>query len=599
MALVVDRDRHAVETALAELTEKASRLRQKGERVEAIFYYSGHADDDGLLLGSESLPWNALRHEIQASAADVKVVVLDACSSGAAVKTKGGRRGPPILVDQRTAPRGSVFLTSSSADEASQESSTLGGSFFTHALVSGLRGAADVTGDGRVTLDEAYRFAFQETLARTETSVGGAQHANFDIQLTGAGELVLTDLRDPSGRLVLGNDVHGRVFVRDSGERRLMAEVTKLKGQTLPLALPPGGYDVVVVEGAKAGRATARVTSLGVFVDEGAFTPVDLEEAVPRGLLSLTRFPINLAFLSPLEINSYAPRVENNLSVAVVFGRADRVNGVALAGGGNFIDERLIGGAMGLGFNGVSGPVSGALLGAANLALSDLDGVMGGVFFNLGTARTNGAAWAAANVHTNLHGAQLGLVNVGGSVVGAQVGLVNIADTVVGTQVGVVNIANSVTAPVGVFSLVRDGQASVGLTASDLSLFGVEARAGGRYLGSFLRAGGSPLLINDKPQFTSVVSAGLVGTIPITEIHLGVVDVDVDVDVDVGVGAIGTNPFASVGARLRLAPLPFLHLSVGPELRLLDGRGLRTQPWALGVGDDLMLWPGLVVGVGL
>ena len=590
---VVDKDRHAVEDVLAELTATAGRAKAAGARVEVVFYYSGHADEDGLVFGREHLPWETFKDHISGIEADVKVVVLDACASGAAVRNKGGRRRAPLLVDARTAPRGHVYLTSSAADEASQESDRLGGSFFTHALVSGLRGAADVSADGLVTLDEAYRFAFQETLARTTTSTGGAQHANYDIQLSGAGQLVLTDIRDTSGRLVLDEDIGGRVFVRDLGERRLVAEVTKLKGFALPLALPPGGYDVVVVEGASATRAIARVTSQGATVSASSFDPVDLEAAVPRGLLPLTKFPINLGFVSPLEINSYAPRVENNLGLSLLFGRSARIQGASLALGGNFIDERLSGVAMGIGFNGVSGPVTGALLGGSNIALSDVNGVMGGLFFNLGTGQTTGAAWAVANIHNRFTGAQIGILNVGDTVTGAQVGIINIANVVTGTQVGVINLANESTAPVGVLSLVRDGQASIGLFASDFTLLGIEARAGGKHVFTQVRAGASPLLSNTG-QMMPVVSFGLGVTAPLATTSAGLVSIDVDG----GVGLAGVNPFTSLGLRLRLRPAPLVSVSVGPELRVLDGHGLNLQPWAVGVGPAVV-WPGLVVGLSL
>ena len=59
---------------------------------------------------------------------------------------------------------GHAFLTSSSADEAAQESDRIGGSFFTHYLITGLRGGADANADGKVTLGEAYQFAFAETV---------------------------------------------------------------------------------------------------------------------------------------------------------------------------------------------------------------------------------------------------------------------------------------------------------------------------------------------------------------------------------------------------------------------------------------------------
>ena len=74
------------------------------------------------------------------------------------------------MFDQSIDVRGHAILTASAEDEAAQESDRIGGSFFTHYLVSGLRGAADSSADGRVTLTEAYRFAFDETLARTGTT---------------------------------------------------------------------------------------------------------------------------------------------------------------------------------------------------------------------------------------------------------------------------------------------------------------------------------------------------------------------------------------------------------------------------------------------
>jgi hypothetical protein len=591
--LIIDQDRHAFEEALAAVADDAvSSRRQGAPRVEVVVYYSGHSDEDGLLFGRERLPWEALRAQVGAIDADVKLVVLDSCASGAAVRQKGGRRRAPLLLDPRTAPRGHVWLTSSSADEASQESDTIGGSYFTHALVTALRGAADLSGDGRVTLDEAYRFAFQETLQRTAATTGGAQHANFDIQLQGAGELVLTDLREHGGILSIDTDVAGRVFVRDA-ERRLVAEVTKLKGFALPLALPPGGYDVVVVEGASASRARARVTSQGAVVAREALSPVDIEEAVPRGLLPLTHFPINLGFVSPLEINSYAPRVENNVGISLLFARVARLTGASLALGGNFVDERMMGAVFGVGFNGVTGPATGALLGGTNIALSDVDGAMGGIFFNLGTARTTGAAWALANIHNRFTGAQIGLVNVADTMTGVQLGLVNIANVAVGSQIGVVNIANSSTAPLGVASFVKDGQASVGVFGSDLSLLGLEGRAGGRHVWTWLRAGASPLLRPDA-TWLPVVQGGLGVTIPAGDTIAG----PAFVDVDAGVGGVALSPMGSVGLRLRFSPAPLLDVSIGPELRLVDPAVVRASPWATDVGGAA-LWPGVVVGVSL
>ena len=101
--------------------------------------------------------------------------------------------------------RGHAFLTSSAETEAAQESDRIRASYFTHYLISGFRGAADLSGDGKVTLNEAYQFAFNETLGRTVDTKGGAQHPSYDINMSGTGDVVMTDVRQTT---------------RDAGARR-------------------------------------------------------------------------------------------------------------------------------------------------------------------------------------------------------------------------------------------------------------------------------------------------------------------------------------------------------------------------------------------
>ena len=171
------------------------------ERREFILYYSGHSDEEGLLLGPNRYSYKKLRSDITNIPADVHIAILDSCSSGALTRSKGGVRKPAFLLDASNVTEGHAFLTSSSADEAAQESDRIQASFFIHYLVSGVRGAADATRDGKVTLNEAYHYAFNETLASTEKTRYGAQHPTFDISLTGTGDIVLTDLRETSAGL--------------------------------------------------------------------------------------------------------------------------------------------------------------------------------------------------------------------------------------------------------------------------------------------------------------------------------------------------------------------------------------------------------------
>ncbi|WNZ63103.1 caspase family protein [Myxococcus sp. MxC21-1] len=228
--LLLEADRKGLLGALERMRVLVEAAAADGVRSELVLYYSGHSDAEGLLPRGERLTYAALKQGLGAVPVDVRIAILDSCGSGAVTRFKGGVHRPGFLMDAASQVRGHAYLASSSADEVAQESDTIGASFFTHFLVTGLRGAADASGDGRVTLHEAYQFAFHETLARTERSQGGPQHAAYDIQLAGSGDLVLTDLRTSRVRLTVAEDVQGRLFVRDWGNQ-LVAELQKPAGR--------------------------------------------------------------------------------------------------------------------------------------------------------------------------------------------------------------------------------------------------------------------------------------------------------------------------------------------------------------------------------
>ena len=172
------------------------RVRATGGQAMLVVYYSGHADSGSLHLGASSLDLPELEQLVRGSAATFRLLILDACRSGALTRVKGGAPIAPfdIRLGERVAGEGAVFLTSSSASEDSQESDQIQGSFFTHALVSGLLGAADANGDGRVTLDEAYRYAYEATLRASSRSAAGIQHPTFEYEVRGMGDVVLATL---------------------------------------------------------------------------------------------------------------------------------------------------------------------------------------------------------------------------------------------------------------------------------------------------------------------------------------------------------------------------------------------------------------------
>jgi hypothetical protein len=274
-----------LEAALEELRGRVSAVSDTAgvSRTELLVYYSGHADEKGLLLGEDRYSYRSLRDGLDRVPADVRIAVLDACASGAITRLKGGRPQPPFLVDESASMRGHAILTSSAATEAAQESDRIKGSYFTHYLVSGLRGAADLSGEGKVTLNEAYQFAFGETLGRTVETKGGPQHPSYDINLSGTGDVVMTDLRQTSATLVIGEAVDGRIFVRNAREE-LVVELYKPLGRTVELGLEPGVYDVQVERAAAVLVAKpALADGARVVLDGGQLTPTTREATQVRG----------------------------------------------------------------------------------------------------------------------------------------------------------------------------------------------------------------------------------------------------------------------------------------------------------------------------
>ena len=243
--LLLEPSADAVVEALRRVEARVVEAEAAGDRTLLLFYYSGHAASGEMRLGESRLDLQSLRRMLSTSAADVRIGLLDACQSGAITRLKGGTRGPSFVVDvepERTS-TGYVLITSSSGDEASQESEALRGSFFTHYLVSGLRGAADRSGDAQVTLDEAYAYAYDRTVTHTTGTRGGTQHPTYTYDLRGNGAVVLTRL-EHQGALVFAEAAAGRYLVYDLGRDAVVGELEKRSGRRAALAVPAGRYAI-------------------------------------------------------------------------------------------------------------------------------------------------------------------------------------------------------------------------------------------------------------------------------------------------------------------------------------------------------------------
>lgn len=245
------RGRDDLKRVIEGVAQRATGYRENPEdRTVLVFFYSGHSDGEALELGSDRIPYGELRAWLAATRTDVRIVIVDGCKSGALVQRKGGTRGPPFeirLTDQLDA-AGEAMLTSSAADELALESHEIRGSFFTHHLVSGLRGAADANGDGRITLSEAYQYAFDHTLVATALT-GSRQHPGYDYRLAGKGELVLTEVTQPSASVELPEGFERALIVLIRRDQ-VLAELGS--GAARRVALAPGEYAVRLWKGTQA-----------------------------------------------------------------------------------------------------------------------------------------------------------------------------------------------------------------------------------------------------------------------------------------------------------------------------------------------------------
>ncbi|TNE46477.1 MAG: caspase family protein [Deltaproteobacteria bacterium] len=236
------------------------RLQGARRRGMFVFYFSGHAKEEAMLLGKETLPFKVVYRFAKALPVRVRLLFIDSCYSGRFLRVKGMRRVPSI----RWAPgaqirtEGMAILTSSEANGRSYESDRIRGSLFTSSLLAGLRGAADKNNDRLVSLSELHQYVYHQTLARSLTSRADIQRPSHRFQLRGQGPLFLANLQMAPARLILGAAVEGHVFVYQNNS--LVQDFYKSKSRNVQLALRSGSYRLMVRHQGKLATASFTLT---------------------------------------------------------------------------------------------------------------------------------------------------------------------------------------------------------------------------------------------------------------------------------------------------------------------------------------------------
>lgn len=286
-------DAPSAQRALAQLEVRVRAANRLGVRTTLIVYFSGHARQEKLLLGESQWGLEDLRQKLQGSSATLRLAIIDACGAGAMTRTKGVRKTPAFHVQGTTSAQaeGFVILASSSFDEDAQESDHIGGSYFTHHFLNGLQGAADNSGDGKVTLAEAYEHTYKRTVGSTADSMAGPQHPTFRYDLKGSGDFVISEYaRHHEGFHLPASAPAGTYFLVDQ-RGVVAAEIEKLPAQERRVAVAVGSYTVKrrLPDRLRVGQVkvvAGRITSLDESTMKDAAFSDDPVKGVRRDLSS-------------------------------------------------------------------------------------------------------------------------------------------------------------------------------------------------------------------------------------------------------------------------------------------------------------------------
>ena len=260
--------------AAIQLHEDVKNARAAGERTVLTFVFAGHGDVDkgkGVLeLEDARLFPDDLKALLDQVGADVTHVLLDSCNSYFVMYPR--RPGGNVLATSADTTGGlslhtgalGVFL-STSAEAQVFEWTQLESGIFSHVVRSGLAGAADVDGDGRVRYGELRAFVaiatrgMGETPYRPRLFVQGPR-----LKVDSGDDAVLLDLRQAQGPRLRLEGLSGRVTIRGARGRRIVDVRTEPGFSPTLVALPiaDGESIEIMTETESQGRRVVSAAEL-------------------------------------------------------------------------------------------------------------------------------------------------------------------------------------------------------------------------------------------------------------------------------------------------------------------------------------------------
>ena len=383
--------RAAVMAAAAELATAAATAKGSGP-VDFYFVFAGHGDIQGgkgfLDLPDGAFTADDLEALLKSVPATHAHVILDSCNSFFVVNSRkpGGRHF--ITSEEATKslserlPNVGVFL-STSAEAEVFEWSELQSGVFSHAVRSGLAGAADVNHDGHVSYDELRAFV---NVASKDVKNPVYRPQVFARGPSGDGKTSLLDLTQAQGTRVHLDDNRHRVTVRDGNELPWF-DFHKEAGETATLVLPARVAAGASIDehGANGKRRHALETPAPAEIALASLTPSNAPRD-PRGgdelFKSLFARPFGaLAFATEAAEEAAQPQ----LVLGVSSDERERMRLILGEAADSGRRRRLVGGSVGLALNLSVGALGSLALANGIRAKRPVGYVVGGGFIAWGT----------------------------------------------------------------------------------------------------------------------------------------------------------------------------------------------------------------------
>lgn len=289
-----------------------------------VFYYSGHASSTALKFRDGEINLSILKNFLVSSLFGIRIGIIDACRSGQLTRYKGGRKAEPIAFDFAKKTEGMVLLTSASTNEDAQESDEYRASIFTYHLINALNGSADVSGDGQVSLDEAYNYVYSKTVESTAFSKAGTQHPSYAYNIIGEGDIVLTNFGKSSCGINFDIGCSGQYLIVDKNRRVICADFYLAQGKRHFIAVRPGIYSVV------RGEKNGQISLVEIDISESEIRTVTPKEfSVVRSIPYLLK-GVSHKLLEPYANGSNAD-FSNRFGIGVAFGEGNNGFGPVLS----------------------------------------------------------------------------------------------------------------------------------------------------------------------------------------------------------------------------------------------------------------------------